>query len=101
MYLAWYGFGRMFIEGLRTDSLYVGPFRISQLVGAFCFIVFGALLICGLIYSKKYDDPEAKLNKLDKILKPDMEQNPVFFAKKAGVEGVSDDEKEKGNGKDN
>lgn len=101
MYLAWYGFGRMFIEGLRTDSLYVGPFRISQLVGAFCFVVFGALLIWGLIYSKKYDDPNAELNKLDKILKPDMERNPVFFAKKVKADGVSDEEKGEENGKDN
>lgn len=38
MYFAWYGFGRMFIEGLRTDSLYVGPFRISQVVGFCCFV---------------------------------------------------------------
>jgi len=33
MYLIWYGFGRMLIEGLRTDSLYLGPIRISQMVG--------------------------------------------------------------------
>ena len=33
-YLAWNGFGRMLIEGLRTDSLMIGPFRISQLLGA-------------------------------------------------------------------
>ncbi|HWQ51500.1 MAG TPA: bifunctional methylenetetrahydrofolate dehydrogenase/methenyltetrahydrofolate cyclohydrolase FolD [Terriglobales bacterium] len=32
-YMGWYGFGRFFIEGLRVDSLYVGQFRISQLVG--------------------------------------------------------------------
>ncbi len=32
-YIAWYGLGRGFIEGLRTDSLYVGPLRVSQLVG--------------------------------------------------------------------
>ena len=38
MYAAWYGFGRMLIEGLRTDSLYVGVFRISQVVGFICFI---------------------------------------------------------------
>ncbi len=52
-YLAWYGFGRMFIEGLRTDSLYVGPFRISQLVGFACFAVGGALLVILLILQKK------------------------------------------------
>ena len=31
-YCAWYGLGRCFIEGLRTDSLYIGPFRVSQLL---------------------------------------------------------------------
>ncbi|MBQ1183714.1 MAG: prolipoprotein diacylglyceryl transferase [Clostridia bacterium] len=37
-YGVWYGLGRMFIEGLRTDSLYWGPLRISQWVS-------GALLL--------------------------------------------------------
>ncbi len=45
MVFAWYGFGRMFIEGLRTDSLYVGPFRISQVVGAICFLAGASLLL--------------------------------------------------------
>lgn len=83
MYLSWYGFGRMFIEGLRTDSLYVGPFRISQVVGALCFVVFGGLLIAGFIYSKKFNDPDRKLSKFDELIKPDLEQNPIFFKKKA------------------
>ena len=39
MYMAWYGIGRFFIEGLRTDSLYVGPFRISQVIGIAAFVV--------------------------------------------------------------
>lgn len=33
-YAAWYGLGRAFIEGLRMDSLYWGPFRVSQLLAA-------------------------------------------------------------------
>ena len=45
MYLTWYGFGRMFIEGLRTDSLYIGVFRISQVVGFLCFVIGGAALV--------------------------------------------------------
>lgn len=46
-YLAWYGFGRMLIEGLRTDSLWLIPnvIRVSQLVGAICFVVCTVLLI--------------------------------------------------------
>ena len=44
MYLTWYGFGRMLIEGLRTDSLYVGSFRISQVIGFLCFFIGICLL---------------------------------------------------------
>jgi len=33
-YMVWYGTGRMLIEGLRADSLYLGPFRVSQLLSA-------------------------------------------------------------------
>src|SRR5699024_10782584 len=43
LYLIWYSFGRFFIEGLRTDSLWWGPFRVSQVLAAVLFI--GALLI--------------------------------------------------------
>ncbi len=41
-YAVWYGFGRFFIEGLRTDSLYLlegvlgKTIRVSQLVAAVC-----------------------------------------------------------------
>lgn len=91
MYLAWYGFGRFFIEGLRTDSLYIPgtEIRISQLIGILCFVIFGGLLIAGFIYSKKFNDTDAKLTKLDKLLKPSINMNPVFFEKKVkAVEGV-------------
>ena len=33
-YAAWYGLGRAFIEGLRVDSLWWGPFRVSQVLAA-------------------------------------------------------------------
>ncbi len=52
-YLAWYGFGRMFIEGLRTDSLYIGVFRISQVVGFLCFVICTALLVWMLMRKKR------------------------------------------------
>ena len=32
LYMIWYGVGRFMIEGLRTDSLYFGAMRVSQLV---------------------------------------------------------------------
>ncbi|OCZ49854.1 prolipoprotein diacylglyceryl transferase [Dehalobacter sp. TeCB1] len=43
LYLALYGFARFFIEGLRTDSLYIGTFRVSQILAGLFFIVCTAL----------------------------------------------------------
>lgn len=45
-YLIWYGFGRMLIENLRTDSLMLGSLRISVLVGCVSFVSGIILLIC-------------------------------------------------------
>lgn len=45
-YVAWYGLGRAFIEGLRTDSLYWGSFRVSQMLAAVsCVIAVVVLLV--------------------------------------------------------
>ena len=54
-YLAWYGLGRLWIEGLRTDSLYIGSsgIRVSQLVALLCLIGAAAALVFFLIYFKK------------------------------------------------
>jgi len=53
MYIAWYGFGRMLIEGLRTDSLYVGVFRISQVVGFLCFVIGATVLFVRLLRARR------------------------------------------------
>lgn len=52
LYLVWYGFERMIVEGLRTDSLYT-PFlnlRVSQILSAVVMIVGIVLLI---VFRKK------------------------------------------------
>lgn len=53
-YLAWYGLGRMWIEGLRTDSLYLfgTGIRVSQLLAALCFLAAGILLLVMLLKVK-------------------------------------------------
>lgn len=56
LYFAWYGFGRMFIEGLRTDSLFIPgtELRISQCVGLLCFVAGLALFfLCFVLVKKK------------------------------------------------
>ncbi len=52
-YLAWYGLGRALIEGLRTDSLMIGPFRVSQLLAAGICVAGVVLLALGMIKAKK------------------------------------------------
>ena len=47
-YVAWYGLGRAFIEGLRTDSLYIGAFRVSQLLAAGSCLIAVAILVVNL-----------------------------------------------------
>ena len=56
-YLTWYGLGRVWIEGLRTDSLYLFStgIRVSQLVAALCVVFAGGALAFMLI--KRKPDP--------------------------------------------
>ena len=56
-YLTWYGLGRVWIEGLRTDSLYLFStgIRVSQLVAALCVVIGGGALAFMLI--KRKPDP--------------------------------------------
>ncbi len=44
-YALWYGLGRCIIEGLRMDSLYWGPFRVSQLLAGISFLAAAGVLI--------------------------------------------------------
>lgn len=57
-YASFYGFGRMIIEGLRTDSLYLGSIRISQLIAGAAFVAGGAALLYFLHKKKKGDIPD-------------------------------------------
>ena len=53
-YLAWYGFGRMLIEGLHTDSLLLMPgVRVSQLLGGLFFVICTAAIIYIEVMIKK------------------------------------------------
>lgn len=56
MYMAWYGAERFVVEGLRSDSLYIGSIRVSQALSAVIFIVSVILQI--VMYSRIRRDPE-------------------------------------------
>lgn len=52
-YTAWYGLGRFFVEGLRTDSLMWGSVRVSQALGGVLFIVAAGLMLGIFLWSRK------------------------------------------------
>ena len=61
-YAAWYGLGRAFIEGLRSDSLYWGPFRVSQLLAALSCVA--AVIVLLLQHFKEHDPKDLLVNKV-------------------------------------
>ena len=59
-YTAWYGLGRFFVEGLRTDSLMLvpsiglrGSVRVSQALGGVLFIVAAGLMLFIFLRGRK------------------------------------------------
>ena len=54
-YVLWYGLGRTFIEGLRTDSLMWGDFRVSQILAGATAIAAAVTLF---VLSTRRHDPE-------------------------------------------
>ena len=114
-YMTWYGFGRMFIEGLRTDSLYLHLFgldiRISQVVGFVTFAVGLVLMIVNLVRRKKRGaaEPEpAYLNAVREGASYGLESGKVEETASASDEPeeideseVTEETKEKDDGADN
>lgn len=97
----WYGFGRMFIEGLRTDSLYIPgtEIRTSQALAAVIFVVCLGLLIFFAIkkptkplYHKAVAEGDKEKSESDGT--PIIEKIKVLFAsKKAEKEDNSENGK--------
>ena len=74
MYIGWYGLGRYFIEGLRTDSLYIlnTDIRVSQLLALLMF--FAALVI--LVKNRgKHDPSELYCNRTSLVSAAEGEQD--------------------------
>ncbi len=73
MYVMWYGLGRFFIEGVRTDSLMIGPLRISQVVAAASVLAAFALW---LVLRKKYQGRPLVIPALPQKGKPEAAETP-------------------------
>lgn len=61
-YVAWYGLGRAYIEGLRMDSLFWGPFRVSQLLAAVSCVAAVGILIWQMF--RNHDQKDLYVNRV-------------------------------------
>ena len=63
-YLGWYGLGRAWIEGLRSDSLYIGGsgIRVSQVIAIVTFLAAAILII--KLTQRPYDPERLWVNKV-------------------------------------
>jgi phosphatidylglycerol:prolipoprotein diacylglycerol transferase len=81
-YFSWYGLGRTFIELLRTDSLMIGPFRVSSLLSALLVIVLLPIGIFLRRLCKKYTEEgllkEGEITTVKMLLY-------IFYRKKKGL----------------
>lgn len=59
MYIALYSVGRFFIEGLRTDSLMIGPLRTAQVISLLLIVV----AFIGMYLFRKYQNNEQENKK--------------------------------------
>jgi phosphatidylglycerol:prolipoprotein diacylglycerol transferase len=55
VYLLWYGLGRFFIEGMRTDSLMLGGLKVAQLVSVI-MIIIGFVIVALTTRKGRYED---------------------------------------------
>lgn len=89
LYVMWYGLGRFWIEGLRTDSLMLGDFRVSQLVAASSFVIaLGLFIFCKITKQKSkgyvmYKDSELCKERFAEYEKRQMIIEEKIKAKKA------------------
>ena len=102
LYSAWYGFGRFWIEGLRTDSLLIGNLRVSQVLAG---VVAAASIILLIVvrsrirashdpeYLKPYGQTQAWVEECAEEERKLREREERRAAKKAGKTAPAAEEK--------
>ncbi len=91
-YLVWYGFGRFFIEGLRTDSLYFfesllgETVRVSQALAGLCFI---GGVIALIVLGRKVKAEKLAEGEYEEVYseKPEEQEDAPAFEVKEEKEG--------------
>lgn len=99
-YAVWYGLGRGWIEGLRTDSLWLIPdvIRVSQLLAMLCVVAGAVFLYLG--FADKMFDRVGEDFKTIKRKKP-VTAEGIEAEATAADDTKAENEEETENGKDN
>lgn len=82
LYMVLYGIGRAWIEGLRTDSLYIGTFRVSQLLSIAFAVVFGVVIV---LRRRMHSGDELVVDTKDGALNLDVLDKTVEDDDKRGI----------------
>ena len=64
IYIVLYSFGRIFIENIRTDSLMLGKFRISQILSIFFLVTFCYIFVYKIEKERKKEKNRIKQEKM-------------------------------------
>ena len=75
IYFFWYGLGRAWIEGLRSDSLYIGNtgLRVSQLLSI--VLCLGALALLIVLGCRRHEPQDMFVNKQQEAQEPPADQS--------------------------
>ena len=96
-YLGWYGLGRAFIEGLRTDSLMLTDhIRTSQWLAGICFVAAVVILIVMRIKLRKKRDAEAEYTPQFAEASEALEERTIDVALSEETEEAAEGEKSGG-----
>lgn len=68
IYLLWYGFGRFFVEGMRTDSLMFKGIRVAQLASIIMMII-GVIIILIRQFESRFKNQYRNINEVVDIQK--------------------------------
>lgn len=106
LYVIWYGIGRAFIEGLRTDSLWLIPdvIRVSQLLAAVSALLALAVYIINACRLKKglrpligkldadlVDVSEEEEPAADEKSEPALDESDIMNTEESTEENISED----------
>lgn len=96
-YLVWYSLGRLVIEGMRNDSLMLGPMKVAQLIS-----LVGIALGLVIIFKNKklakldnlYNDSKVKVNLVeasgDGVSDPNKHKIKIFNQEEHSVQAAQD-----------